>query len=246
MSNSQNSCLVERLSRYIDLTETESDHIAALEERERSYSRHQEIYTVGEGAETLHVVKSGWLYTYIDMPDGRRQIVKIVHPGDIVGFPDIAFLEATCTLKASEDVVLCPFPKRRLDTIFRDSPRLTALLFTLANRDLATMIDMLRAMGRMSARERISYLLLDLQSRLRLANRTMTTTFRLPLNQSEIGDALGLTHTYVSKTMREMEDEGLIARNGATVTLKREAALKEMVEYRDRYAVLDTTWFPDG
>lgn len=239
------SCLVEKLSYYIEISDQDSRHIARLEEDEEQFQKYDEVYCVGEEVEYLYVAKRGWLYSYIDLPDGRRQIVKIIHPGDIIGLPDIAFPFATSTLKAAEDCTLCPFPKTKLDVIFRESPRLTALLFTVANRDLACMMDNLRAMGRMSARERIAFLLLDLNARLKISNRSMATTFRLPLNQFEIGDALGLTHAYVSKTLRAMEDDGLISRTGNTVTLERPRELIDLVEFQDRYSSIDTSWFPE-
>ena len=99
-------------------------------------------------------------------------------------------------------------------------------------------------MGRMDARERLAYFFLDLTARLRITNKDMTDTIRMPMNQHEIGDALGLTHTYVSKTIREMENAGLISRKGATLTLAQETRLEDMVDFSDRYARLDTSWFP--
>lgn len=244
MLDAPKSCLVEKLSYYTDLDDMSEKHLAMLEEHERTYYRHQEVYSEGDALKYLHVVKEGWFYSYTDMPDGRRQIIRVLHPGDIIGFPDISFDEATCNVRASEDGCLCPFPKKKLDVIFRESPKLTALMFSIANRDHACVIDTLRAMGRMDARERLSYFLLDLIARLRVTNKTITDTIRMPMNQHEIGDALGLTHTYVSKTIREMETAGLISRHGATLTLAEEAALRDMVDFSDRYATLDTSWFP--
>ena len=240
------SCLVEKLSYYIELNEDARAHLAALEESEKVFPRHADVWCEHDRLTHLYVVKSGWCYVYADMPDGRRQIVKVLHPGDIAGFPDIAFKAAATNLRTSEEACLCPFPKHKLDAIFERSPRLTALLFTLANRDLACMVDNLRAMGRMSARERIAWFLLDLIARLRITNRRMNDTIRMPLNQHEIGDALGLTHTYVSRTMRQMEEAGLIARQGNTIILRREEAMVEMVGFSNRYEHLDLSWFPDA
>ena len=244
MSEDTKSCLVEKLSYYIDIDDTAKAHLAALEEKERTYYRHQEVYSEGDALKYLNVVKEGWFYSYTDMPDGRRQIIRVFHPGDIIGFPDISFVQATCNIRASEDGCLCPFPKSKLDAIFKESPKLTALLFSIANRDHACVIDTLRALGRMSARERLAYFFLDVIARLRITNKSMTGTIRMPMNQHEMGDVLGLTHTYVSKTIREMEDDGLISRDGATLTLVREDRLKAMVDFSDRYATLDTSWFP--
>lgn len=240
------SCLVEKLSHYMSLDAEAEGHLAALEESEREFPRHAEVWHEREPLTHLYVVRHGWTYTHADMPDGRRQIVRVFLPGDIVGFPDIAFEHAATNLQTGEAACLCPFPKHKLDAIFERSPKLTALLFTLANRELACTLDMLRAVGRMSARERVCFFLLDLVSRLRVTNRAMTDTMRMPLSQSEIGDALGLTHTYVSRTIRSMEDDGLISRRDGTITLEQEERMVDLAEFTNRYERVDTSWFPTG
>lgn len=242
----QDSCLVQKLSHYIELTDQSREHLARLEQDERNYEGRTEIFEGGDEARHLYVVKKGWLYSYTDLPDGRRQIVRIHHPGDIIGFPDIAFEDATTSLRTVEKVCLCPFPKTRLDAILANSPQLTALLFTLALREQVILIDLIRAMGRMSARERIAFMLLDLVSRLRITNKKMTDTFRLPLRQGEIGDVLGLTNVYVSKTFMALEEEGYLSRQDGMVTLRKEAALKAMCDYFNRYDDMDTSWFPEA
>lgn len=238
------SCLVSKLSHYIDLDDEDRERLARFEEEEERFADQSEIYWEGDATEHLHVVKSGWLYGYTDMPDGRRQIVRLHHPGDILGLADIAFPCATSNLRCCTDVILCPFPKSKLDLIFTDAPRIAALLFTMAAREQVLLIDTLKAMGRMSARERIAYLLLDLLSKLRITDSDMGARFRLPLTQTEIGDVLGLTNVYVSKTMSLLEAEGLIARSGDAVQILDEPALVRICDFVDRYADMDTSWFP--
>lgn len=244
MAGAEDSCLIQKFSHYIELSDNSRVQLSRLEEEERDYARGREVYSAGQNSQRLFVVKSGWLYSYTDLPDARRQIVKIHHPGDILGFPDIAFESATTSLRAAEDVTLCPFGSDALREIFDKSPQLTALMFTLAVRDQVCMIDTLRAMGRMSALERLGFLLLDLLARIRIANRDVRDTIRLPLTQAEIGDTLGLTNVYVSKTFSLMEAEGYLSRDGDWITILREEALAEMVDFVDRYATMDTNWFP--
>ena len=240
------SCLAQKLSHYAELDEASLESIARFEREERDFAKNDEVYQEGDQNIHLYVVKKGWLYSYADLKDGRRQIVEIHHPGDIVGFPDIAFTERTTVLRAAEDVRLCPFPKKDLDEVFKRAPQLAALLFALAVRNQVIMIDFLRAIGRMSARERIAYLLLDLQARLRITNTTMTTTFRLPLNQTEISDVLGLTNVYVSRTLSLMERAGLIERIDRSIRIADEQGLRDMADFQDRYYRIDTSWFPGG
>lgn len=139
---------------------------------------------------------------------------------------------------------LCPFPKASLDEILRKSPKLSALLLSIALRDQVVLIDVLRAMGRMSAQERVAYMLLDLIARLRITNRDMTDVFRLPMTQSQIADYLGLTNVYISKTFIRMQEDGYIHREQDRLRLLKENALIDLTDFHDRYAEMDTSWFP--
>lgn len=239
------SCLIGMLSHYMPLDDASRDHLAALEKTERAYGKGVEIYQGGDPNDELYVVKSGWLYSYTLSLDGRRQIVKLHHPGDIIGFPDIALTERSTVLRTAEPVCLCPFPKRGLEEIFRTSPKLTALLFSLSARDQVILIDRLRAMGRMSARERLAYLLLDLLHKLRITDAGITDTIRVPMTQGEIADVIGLTNVYVSRSFIALEEAGMIRRSENRIRILRESALVALSDFVDRYASLDTSWFPE-
>ena len=242
--SSTSSCLVTKLSHYVSLSEADCDRLAKLERAERIFDAGREVYQGGDENKDLYVVKHGWAFSYTDLPDGRRQIVKIHHPGDVIGFPDVALKHVTTTLRTVEDVCLCPFPKSSLDEILRESPKLSALLLSIALRDQVVLIDVLRAMGRMSAQERVSYMLLDLISRLRITNPGITDTIRLPMTQSQIADYLGLTNVYISKTFIRMEEDGYIHRDQDRLQILREDAMIELTDFHDRYADMDTSWFP--
>lgn len=238
------SCLVTKLSHYMNLTDADEKLLASLEKSERRYDMAVEIYQGGDKNRDLYVVKQGWAFSYTDMPDGRRQIIKIHHAGDIIGLPDVALKHMTTTLYTIEEVCLCPFPKSALEVILRESPRLSALLLSVSLRDQVIFIDLLRAMGRMTARERVSYMLLDLIARFRITDRDMTDTIWLPMNQSQIADYLGLTNVYISKTFIEMEQAGLIRRRDKYLQILEEGRLIEFTDFHDRYADMDTSWFP--
>jgi CRP-like cAMP-binding protein len=238
------SCLITKLSHYCELDEDSHKYLRWLEEDEEIFEKNAEIRVAGSSSFRLFVIKKGWLYSYIDLPDGRRQIVKIHHPGDIVGFSDIALKSAATTLRTAERVNLCPFPQQKLDRIFSESPRLTALLFTLAVRDQVTLIDTIKALGRMSAREKLAYFLLEIDARIQITKPSHDRRFRMPLSQTEIGDSIGLTNVYVSRTLNSLESDGYIRREGQDIMLLKHNALAEMVDFDDRYQRFDTSWFP--
>lgn len=238
------SCLVAKLGYYIALSDAERAVIAGLEKTERPVSTGDEIFAGGHVNDNLFVVKHGWFYTYTYLPDGGRLVVRVYHAGDIVGMPTLAFNHHTVNLRAVTDGCLCPFPKQALDAVIEKTPRITALLFSLAAREEAILVDTLRAASRMRPESRIAHLLLSLHARLQITNSSMGNRFRLPLNQTDIGDAIGLTNVTVSRSLSAMESKGLILRVGGDITLLGLSELKQLCDFQDRYDAMDTSWFP--
>lgn len=245
MSSNERSCLIEKLSAFIDLSVVDAQLLASLEKDTREFEKQKQVWSIDDEIKNLYVVRKGWLVSYAVLQDGRRQVLELHYPGDVIGTPDMPFRHSTSNLLAIEDCVLCPFPKSAIDVIFTESPRLTALLFTLAMIDKSVNLDRLRVLGRMSARERVAHLLLEIHSRLTLTKGVSENGFYLPLSQFEIADAVGLTNVSVSNAFAKLEAENLISRDGRRVELLELSKLEDMSDYINRYREVDITWFPN-
>lgn len=244
MSHSAESCLVTYLSAYVDLCETDHGLLADLEGDEREYPPEARVQSRGETLRELFVVKRGWLYRSTDLADGRRHITQVCHAGDVIGLADLGTGYVATHLDTCTEVCLCPFSREAVRRILVESPRLGALLLALSSRKQIILIDQLRAVGRMVARDRVLFLLLMLLHRLRVTNPEMTDGFTLPLRQAEIGDMLGLTNVSVSKAFVELEAEGWISRERQRVTLHEIGRMIARTDFVDRYTRLDVSWFP--
>ena len=78
------SCLVAKLGHFAALTEEDTVLLAAFEKDEREHRKDELILRVGDPVEDLFVVKHGWLTSYSLLDDGRRQLLRLFYPGDIV------------------------------------------------------------------------------------------------------------------------------------------------------------------
>ena len=96
----------------------------------------------------------------------------------------------------------------------------------------------------MGAIERLAMLLLDIRARLRVTAGGVVDSFDLPLTQQDIGDAVGLTKVHVSRTLGEMERQGLIQRTGKRMKILDEGRMLAMTGFVDRYGEIDTSWLP--
>lgn len=241
----ESSCLARKLGTYVELSSSDRDAIARLEKEEMHFAADAVVRRRGEAIRHLFVVKSGWLTSHTDLCDGRRHVIQTYHAGDMIGLSDLASHRCNATLTACAESVLCPFPKNALDEIVTRQPRLSALMLALSARDQEVLIDLLRANARMGARERTVFLLLMLYYRLRLTSDDETGCLSCPLNQTQIGDMIGLTNVSVSKCLVDLERSGLIARDRHRIRLLQLGTLERMVEFEDRFSRIDTTWFPE-
>lgn len=238
------SALVERLDHYVHLEPSERDALDWLERGRRRFAAHDVVVREGEASDRLFVVRSGWLHASTRLKNGDRQILRLHFPGDIMGTSSVAWAETSATITAVTDCVISDFPRTSLGRLFKTQGRLAALLFAAFSVESVAMSDRLKSLGRTDAKARIATLLLEILSRLRVGDPTMTDTFELNLTQADIGDAVGLTKVHVNRTLKDMDRAGLIQRTGRTVRIVDEPAMIELADFKDRHGDIATDWFP--
>jgi hypothetical protein len=64
--------------------------------------------------------------------------------------------------------------------------------------------------GRLPAHARIAHLLCELFTRLQATGRADHGSFKLPVTQTDIGDAMGLSTVHVNRTFQQLRAEGFI------------------------------------
>lgn len=69
--------------------------------------------------------------------------------------------------------------------------------------------------GRRDARTRIAHLLCEFSLRLKLAGLGEQGAYELPMSQEQVADATGLTPVHVNRTIKGLENDGLIERTTA-------------------------------
>jgi CRP-like cAMP-binding protein len=242
---SEDSCFVLKMGRHADLSENDKEMMATLEEDEMSYRPGESVRSGDAEVEHIYVVKEGWLYSAVELGDGRRQILQFYVSGDVIGLHDLPYGRTSYDLVTLTGAVLCPFPKSRLGPVFERSRAVTGLLFTFSLVDHVIMLDRVKAMGRLPAKDRIAHLMLTIRSRLQLTDRELGNLFPFPVPQAEMADALGLTPVTISRSKSELQEEGLIRWHRREVELLDRRQLEERTCFNPRYQNIDTSWFMD-
>lgn len=238
------SCFAERLGDFVPLSTGERSALLRLEERERKLRRGATLVRENDPAGELFILRSGMMMSYVILPDGSRQILRFIFPGDVIALPALVFSRVPETVGALADSVVCPFDRPLMTQLALEQPRLFAVIVAFDQAERAMLTDRIAALGRTSAKARVASVLLDVRNRLRRLDPTIDNSFILGLTQEEIGDATGLTAVHVNRMLRQLEDEALIRRDSGRVTLLDEGRLGRSANYTDRLAGLDLSWLP--
>jgi len=183
-------------------------HHAAASHR-RHLAAHAELIRSHEPQSEVGLLLKGWACRYRLLPDGRRQILDVYLPGDLIGLD--GFL-----MKRSPDFVMT-----LTESIYGsiDHDRFQRLI---AGRDVALHIlallvaekrrldEHLAIVGQMVADEKIAALLLELYIRLRHRQIVKGKSFHFPLTQQQLGDFLGMTVVHVNRVLKRLRDNGIV------------------------------------
>ena len=226
------------------LTPSEHATLEKLEERERAVRRGATLQRENDPGAELFILRKGMMMSSVLLDDGSRQILRFLFPGDMIAVSALVYKEAPETLTALTDAIVCPFERSAMSRLISDHPRLAALILVYNQIERAALTDRLAALGRTSAKARVAAILLEICSRTRTLDKSLGNSFTLGLTQEEIGDATGLTAVHVNRMLRQIEEEGLIARENGRVTFTNERGLLRAANYVDRYQGLDLSWLP--
>lgn len=189
---------------------------------------HGPIIDEGEPADYLFNLTEGAIKLYKLLPDGRRQITGFLFEGDFLG---IAMNERYAySAEAVVGVSLCRFPRRKLEGLLDEFPKLEKRLLGMASNELVQAQDQILLLGRKTAQEKIVSFLLNLSHRA-VKRGASASPIALPMGRADIADYLGLTTETVSRTITNLKRDGHIRLlQGGKVELPDLAALRELAE----------------
>ena len=89
--------------------------------------------------------------------------------------------------------------------------------------------------GRRNARTRIAHLFCELAARMDKPDIAPGQTYKLPMTQEQLGDAIGLTAVHINRMIKELKKEGLIVISKNTITIPNWDKLADVADFNSRY-----------
>jgi len=223
------ACPLRTFSAFTKLEVGKVDFIQTLKSNHLGLDAGSWIVHAGQPAE-LFTLFSGWAARFKTLPDGRRQILNFMLPGDLLGLQASMFADALYDIVALTDVELCVFPRNRIWALFKEMPELAFDLTWLGARDESLVDDNLVTVGVRSASERIAALIVSLYRRADKLGLVTDKTLLFPLSQQHIADALGLSLVHTNKTLNKLRRLGMFDLAHGLLTLKNPGVLARIAQ----------------
>ncbi|HVK79339.1 MAG TPA: Crp/Fnr family transcriptional regulator [Verrucomicrobiae bacterium] len=205
-------CKIGALTIYAPTFERSPATVCNLRTQVVRLKAHQTIHRAGEVPTRAYTLFKGWACRAVHFPDGRRQILSFLLPGDTIGLENVWVekFKVTSTVRSLTDVTLCTFQPADLRTIISSSDAQRRAFSHHVQRLLTQAERRLVDIGRRRAVARIARLVLDIHSTLRERGLAGPDELDFPLRQEDIADALGVTTAHVNRTLLSLRRRGVL------------------------------------
>ena len=223
---------VLRLLKHVDLTATDLAGLDAIVDGEFTIRRRHDLIIDGYEYRKLSFVKDGFAVRYKLLRNGKRQILNVVLPGDIIGMPGSFYERATYSVMAISDLRMHVCSLDAYVQLSYRRPQFGLALAWMAVQEAATYAEHVIDVGRRTPIERLSHFLLELHARLLAVDRAEATRFTLPFSQEVMADVLGLSVPHLNRTMQRLRGEKMIASRERTVEFIDASAMQAIAHYQ--------------
>lgn len=230
--------LIRKLSHFILLSPPDQRVLDSISQGEERFPVDVDIVSEGMAPRSAFLLKEGLAIRYRAMPDGGRQIMTFLIPGDLCGTHVFLLKTMDHSIGTITPVRIAPISRERMMETFASYPRISAGLWWSSLQEEAMLRERIVSLGRRNAQGRIAYLLCELLWRHAAVSLTKGEVFHLPLTQRELGDTVGLSPVHVNHVLKEFREMGLISQDRRMIRLLDVTALQDIAAFNKDYLQL--------
>lgn len=194
----------------------------------QTFRKGQIIFQQGSPAFAIHCIRTGRLKLYKTTRRGDRQVLRLLGPGDIVGFRALLAEEPyAATAEALIETTACLIPRHVLSDLLKQSPEFGMSVMAKLAVELRISEDQLLTMVHHTVKERAAALLLSL---IEIPPGT-TPNGEFPLTRlrrGELAQIIGTTPESFSRTLRHFADRNLIRLDRIDIVITNRPALEQI------------------
>jgi CRP-like cAMP-binding protein len=200
----------------------------------RAIGPRTDLIREGDTPRDVNLILEGFACRYKVLPNGTRQIMAYLVPGDFCDLHVFILKVMDHTIATLSPCKLVKIPRPRILELM-DRPAIARAFWWAALVDEATLREWLVNIGARTAEQRVAHLLCELLLRLETVGLTNGNTYELPITQAELAETVSLTSVYVNRVLQRLRRDRLITLSGKNLVILDIERLKAFSGFNPNY-----------
>lgn len=229
------SRMVDKLAFHAVLPDGDRAALLDLPHVLRRFDSGSLLVREGDAPSLCRVLLTGYAYRHKISSEGRRQIVSIHIPGEILDLQHLYLEVADHNVQTLTECMVATIPGDAVRALAHDRPAISHAFFIGVLIEGSIFREWLLNIGRRDARSRTAHFLCEFAARLDKQGLNPGQPYDLPMTQEQLGDALGLTAVHVNRVLKSLSTDGLIVRHKRGISFPRWNLLKQESDFTSHY-----------
>lgn len=232
--------LIRKLELYCKLSAGEKQALEhAASQKVRSVGPREDVILEGDPPRGVNLILDGFACRYKMLEDGRRQIVSFYVPGDLCNLSTFVLRQMDHSIASISAVKLAEIPREGVQQLTETSPRLARSFWWSVLVDEATSLEWTLNVGQRTAIERVAHLLCELFLRLQAVGLAEGNSCNMPLTQTELADATGLSSVHTNRVLQDLRRDRQITLHDRNLVIHDLQTLQRTALFNANYLHLD-------
>jgi len=226
---------IAKLNGFCTLSSLEVAALAQATSRPQTVSLRTDLIREGDRPGPVFVILEGWACRYKILPNGTRQVLAFLMPGDCCDLNTGLLAAMDHNIQVITPAVVATIERAEMDTLMDQHRGIAKAMYIAQLVDEGTMRAWITSMGRRTSIERVAHLMCELYLRARSVGLVFEPDLKLPLSQLLLADSLGMTPVHVNRVLKVLRLSGAMTLQRGSLHIVDPAKLVHMAGFDENY-----------
>ena len=226
---------IDKRARFTTLHADEVKALASATAKTRKVAPRTDLIREGDRPGPVFVILEGWACRYKILPNGTRQILAFMMPGDCCDLHVGLLAQMDHSIQTVTACTVVTIERAQMDAMLDKYRAVAKAMYMSQLIDEGTMRAWITSMGRRASIERVAHLMCELYLRARNIGLTSEPTFALPLSQLLLADALGMTPVHLNRVLKELRMSGSMTLQRGSLIIVDPVKLIQIAGFDENY-----------
>lgn len=227
--------LITKLERLVPLSDGAVAALVAATSDAQTVDARRDLIREGDKPGPLLVILHGWACRYKILPNGARQMLAFLMPGDCCDLHVDLLAEMDHGIQTITQCLVAKIERQTIDNIFDEYPSIMKALYLAQLIDEGTLRAWITSIGRRSSIERVAHLMCELYLRARNIGLGGEQKLVLPLSQIILADALGMTPVHINRVLKQLRLAGAMTITRGSLVIISPEILVQIAGFDENY-----------